>query len=229
MVHEFAEKYFNLPKERRSIIGDAITVVDRLQLEQVTYEYIIHDVFTGGVEPVELFTEDFLNGLSNLLSPEGVVAIVSHLIFVEICGGLARAYKGQNYAGDLLLPSAASVVHTVMSVFPNCRLFREVPAAAVPGAKDYTNMVMFCKKSHAPLIFRDPVEDDFLGSPARRQYLKPQYETNSSYFHRGSDRGRDRILKRGQEGNLRASQLDSAAGHWYVMRSVLPDLVWNNW
>lgn len=44
--------------------------------EQYSYDYIIHDVFTGGAEPVPLFTEGFLAGLRDLLKPDGVVAIV---------------------------------------------------------------------------------------------------------------------------------------------------------
>lgn len=41
-----------------------------------TYDYIIHDVFTGGAEPVELFTQEFLQGLSEMLNADGVIAIV---------------------------------------------------------------------------------------------------------------------------------------------------------
>ena len=77
VVHDFATRYFNLPSNHTSIIGDAIAAVGDLQKERRTYDYIIHDVFTGGVEPIELFTEEFLMDLRNLLSPNGVIAIVS--------------------------------------------------------------------------------------------------------------------------------------------------------
>ncbi|KAJ4331385.1 hypothetical protein N0V85_009957, partial [Neurospora sp. IMI 360204] len=39
------------------------------------FDYIIHDVFTGGAEPVALFTYEFLQNLNSLLKPDGVVAI----------------------------------------------------------------------------------------------------------------------------------------------------------
>ena len=39
--------------------------------------YAVDDVFTGGAEPIELFTYEFLQGLSNLLTSDGVIAIVS--------------------------------------------------------------------------------------------------------------------------------------------------------
>lgn len=41
------------------------------------YDYIVHDVFTGGAEPIELFTVEFLEGLKSLLKDDGAIAIVS--------------------------------------------------------------------------------------------------------------------------------------------------------
>ena len=84
VVHDFATKYFNLPSNHTSIIGDATVFVERVRKApgHDTYDYIIHDVFTGGAEPVELFTEEFLLGLSDLLSKDGVIAIVSLVLLV---------------------------------------------------------------------------------------------------------------------------------------------------
>lgn len=80
VVHEFATRYFNLPKEHVAVIDDALSYVESARQngqQRQTYEYIIHDVFTGGAEPAELFTTEFLTGISDLLKPSGVVAIVS--------------------------------------------------------------------------------------------------------------------------------------------------------
>lgn len=79
IVHEFATKYFDLPQNHTSIIGDAIKIVDDMQKMKETrnpYDYIIHDVFTGGAEPINLFTKEFIMGLSKLLRPDGIIAIV---------------------------------------------------------------------------------------------------------------------------------------------------------
>ena len=78
-MHEFATKYFDLPENHTSIIGDAIKVVGDMQKTKEsrnTYDYIIHDVFTGGAEPIDLFTREFIMGLSDLLKPDGIIAIV---------------------------------------------------------------------------------------------------------------------------------------------------------
>ena len=72
-------QYFDLPLNHTSVIQDAVYFVEQAQLggpEFYSYNYIIHDVFTGGAEPATLFTQEFLQGLSNLLKPNGVIAIV---------------------------------------------------------------------------------------------------------------------------------------------------------
>ena len=79
MVIDFAKKYFNLAQNHTSIIGDAVDFVSDMQTpfpNRKMYDYIIHDVFTGGAEPIDLFTREFLMDLRELLSSEGVVAIV---------------------------------------------------------------------------------------------------------------------------------------------------------
>ena len=79
VVHEFATKYFDLPQNHTSVIGDAIKVVGDMQKAKgtrSTYDYIIHDVFTGGAEPINLFTREFIMRLSDLLRPDGIIAIV---------------------------------------------------------------------------------------------------------------------------------------------------------
>lgn len=79
MVHDFATKYFDLPQNHTSIIGDAIKIVGDMQkAKKMTsaYDYIVHDVFTGGAEPINLFTREFIMGMGDLLRPDGIIAIV---------------------------------------------------------------------------------------------------------------------------------------------------------
>ncbi|KIX10575.1 uncharacterized protein Z518_01659 [Rhinocladiella mackenziei CBS 650.93] len=206
VVHEFAVKYFALPRNHSYYIGDAVAAVRSANSSEVnSYDYIIHDVFTGGVEPVELFTAEFLSGLHMLLKPDGVIAI--------------------NYAGDLMMPAASLIYRTVTSVFPSCRAFREDEAPA-PGVKaeDFTNMVFFCRKRVIPVKFRKPMAADFLGSGARREFLLPKHEILPETFEKNGD-----VLKSGNTKQLEQWQAKSALGHWNVMRTVLPDAIWENW
>jgi hypothetical protein len=148
-----------------------------------------------------------------LLKPEGVIGI--------------------NYGGDLLSPSAALIVRTITSVFPTCRIYRELPApsAAQLALKklDFTNLVVFCTRADRSFGFRRAVQDDFLGTEARRQYLRPLHEVPLSTFDK---EGEPRVLKDGDAKAMRMLegwQRDSAVGHWGVMRGVVPDGVWENW
>jgi spermidine synthase len=77
VVHHFAMKYFDLPGNHTIAIEDATGFVSTESEDHPqAYDYIIHDVFTGGAEPTALFTLEFLQGLEKMLKDDGVVAIV---------------------------------------------------------------------------------------------------------------------------------------------------------
>ncbi|KAK2754425.1 hypothetical protein FQN54_007069 [Arachnomyces sp. PD_36] len=207
VVYKFAREYFTLPSNHTSVVEDAVTFVDRTRKGDTRYDYIVHDVFTGGAEPVDLFTFEFLGGLNALLKDDGVIAI--------------------NYAGDLLTPSAGLIVRTIKSIFPSCRVFREDEPKPDPGERDFTNMVIFCKKAKSPLTFRRPVEADYLQSRARQIFLEPQHEIPPETF--ALKENEQKILKEGETANLRSWQTQSAIGHWKIMRTVIPPGVWENY
>lgn len=216
VVHHYATKYFNLSPNHTAVIDDAVYyVADKSATAPASYNYIIHDVFTGGAEPEALFTQEFLKGLKTLLTDDGVVAI--------------------NYAGDLSLPSTRLVLNTIHSVFPTCRLFRDTPPSPdlSPSDPDFINMVVFCVKNDFDkgkfaIMFREPDEDDYRGSIARRNHLKPKEELEIPFEFMGEDRGGG-ILRRSNVGDLEKWQKLGAVSHWKIMRSVLPDGVWEMW
>jgi hypothetical protein len=212
LVRDYALKYFNLPEKHNSVIADAVTYASETALQNdTTFDFIVHDVFTGGAEPVELFTQEFLQDLRSLLKPSGVIAI--------------------NYAGDLLLPSARLVIRTIKTVFPSCRIYREnaTPTAETLAEelRDFTNMVIFCTNAPTEITFRKPVRGDYLGSKARGHFLVPKHEIKGSLFE--EQEGDGEVLHKGDTSRLEKWQRISAVGHWNVMRTVLPDFIWESW
>ncbi|KAH8665826.1 spermine/spermidine synthase family protein-like protein [Tricladium varicosporioides] len=211
VVHEYALKYFALPENHTPIIRDAVAYAHEVAQSGQKYTYIVHDVFTGGAEPVDLFTVEFIQDLYDSLADTGVIAI--------------------NYAGDLTLPPPRIIVSTIRSIFPSCRIFRESAPdhdKIETDSRDFTNMVIFCTKSASqPVKFRAPNEKDFLGSRARKMFLVPRHEVEGSVLEeREGDGGV--LWKNGTE-RFQGWQEQSALGHWAVMRTVLPEWVWEMW
>ncbi|KAI4215407.1 MAG: hypothetical protein LQ351_002307 [Letrouitia transgressa] len=257
VVHEFATEYFSFPPSpfsaanHTTIIQDATVYVSNPANAVKKYDYIIHDVFTGGSEPTPLFTLSFLSSLRALLAPStGAIAI--------------------NYAGDLRQKRATRIVARVLRVFgaSACRLFRETPppppdatgaAREQAGHIDFANLVIFClngpstSSSSSTVLgtangtrrgvftFRPPTEADFLGSEARRRHLLPQHEVawDDPVLQAHHDDDGDPIIITSEELAREAAadagtehqreRLAGAVGHWAVMRTVLPDVVWEMW
>ncbi|KAK2750432.1 hypothetical protein FQN57_003912 [Myotisia sp. PD_48] len=209
-VHQLAMDYFNYPRHLKTVTEDALLFVHNAKLQSPTprYDFIVHDVFTGGVEPIDLFTSFFMQGLYDLLTDDGAIVI--------------------NYAGDLALPTASLVVRTIKSVFPSCRIFRDHQQREDAKETDYANMVIYCKRTSAPLEFREPIEADYLNSPSRKDSLMPVFEVDSTTLANAPD-GDQSILGPDVPEALQDWQAKGALGHWKVMRGVLPDGVWEKW
>lgn len=208
-VHHMATKYFALPSNHTAILRDAVAYVsETAATSPASFDYIIHDVFTGGAEPAALFTLDFLAGLKALLRADGVVAI--------------------NYAGDLRLESTRLVLNTIHAVFPSCRIFRDQAKGDDVGDDDmdFINMILFCRPTRSTKItFRQPVEADFLDSIVRKRTLFPAKELEVKFK---PEEGAQ-LLTGETVGVLEKGHGASAVDHWGIMRGVLPPRVWELW
>jgi len=220
-VHRLATKYFDLPSEHTAVLQDAVAWVDDEAAKGTRkYDYIIHDVFTGGAEPLSLFTDVFLGNLRSLLNPSGAIAL--------------------NYAGDLGLDLTSRILNTIDHAFDGqCKIYRDQPPTPSSDAEtssrtdapkeDFLNMVVFCRNSPGPIVFREPTAADFLGSKSREHHLLPRPELEIDFPLRRDEDRRGEILRRGEEGAWRSQQAESAIRHWQIMRKVLPDAVWELW
>lgn len=130
----------------------------------------------------------------------------------------------------MLLPPPKIVVQTIRAVFPSCRIYRENPrddAAVATERRDFTNMVIYCTKTpDLPLTFRKAVAADMLQSRTREHFLPPRHEVFERDFRA---EGEVQTLRRNDTGVLERYHEKSAVGHWEIMRTVLPDVVWENW
>lgn len=122
-------------------------------------------------------------------------------------------------------------MRTILQNFPTCRIFREnLPddKAIAETGSDFTNMVIFCRKTTGALTFRNPVKEDYLNSPSRQNFLIPQNEVlPGEVFSNGKDE--EGFLFRNGTDKVKEGQYANAAGHWAVMRSGLPATFWERW
>lgn len=107
VVYDYARHYFKLPKPANVFIQDGHAFL-RSVANASSYDYILHDVFTGGTVPSSLFSVEALQLCKRALKPNGILAL--------------------NYVGGVLPPynsSFATVTSTLQSVFSHVRVFTE--------------------------------------------------------------------------------------------------------
>lgn len=130
-----------------------------------------------------------------------------------------------------MLPTPKIIVRTILQQFPTCRLFRESPPdqKAIAGSGiDFTNMMIFCRKTESPLTFRPAVKEDCLNSISRQNFLNPLNEMlPQDLFSIGDDE--EGILLRNGTDKVSKWQQVNADGHWAIMRNSLPATLWERW
>jgi hypothetical protein len=132
----------------------------------------------------------------------------------------------------MTLPPPRIILKTISTVFPTCRVFRDTPESDTDPNTLFVNLVVFCTKSTStPLTFRKPVAADHLGSLSRREFVPPDPELEVIFPDIRDEKwsSKDSVLRRGNEGIIEKYHRQAALRHWGIMRTVLPDAVWENW
>lgn len=139
-VATFAEQYFGYTPTGDVHLEDARTFIRRTEK---TYDFIVHDTFTGGSTPEHLLSVEVIRQLRTLLRPGGVLAL--------------------NMVGFQQGPRASAtwaVARTLRAVFPTVRAFRDSPIDRHPD--NTTNIIFFASDRtvdptvHAGSRFSDP-------------------------------------------------------------------------
>lgn len=142
------------------------------------YDFAIHDCFTGGSVPHELFSDAFWRDLATIMKPDGVVAVVSRgrrcaepaqghqrrATDVDTLVGaipllLLLTQRPKNYAGLLHSAPALTLRKTLSATFGQCRTFRDALGAVAShgeqeqeGDQELANMVVICSVSWAAAV-----------------------------------------------------------------------------
>ncbi|KAJ1898410.1 hypothetical protein LPJ66_002772 [Kickxella alabastrina] len=205
VVYHAAVGFFGLPRDLNAVhLCDARAFIESAPFG--TYDYIVHDVFTGGSVPPSLFSQEAVAHLHRILLPDGVLAM--------------------NYVG---IPndhrSMAHITATLRTTFEYVRCFIEPnPARKDDPEKDtsgvLSNMMFFA--SDAPLNFQIPAVDS---SPGRNTSLRKA--VLSEMLANEIILPNDAVRPLTDAWNpLSEWQLPGAIQHWHAMRSIFPEEYW---
>ncbi|CAN8071280.1 unnamed protein product [Agarophyton chilense] len=196
VVAQYAEKYFAL--EVPVVVEDAVSYVKKVP--DNTFDYVIHDVFTGGTIPSALFSHEMFMNISRVLTCDGVIAV--------------------NFVGAIESPKtpatqAVSIVfQRLKAVFANVRAFSDGMDSRMH------NVVFFASQDRQRTKFREPVDADFMGSPLRRRALASfqEHEVENAILEGSDSANPDWIMYRGL--------FDIAEEHRSLMYEIHPKDLW---
>lgn len=194
-VARFAAAHFG-------VSGPRVIVTDALKwlksAPDSAYDYVVHDVFTGGAVPASLYSIDTFRLIRRTLRPDGVLA----LNFVGAPSGPA-------------VRAVSAVRARLDAVWSHVAMFGEDTNASV------VNIVFFASDIPQRLTFREFRIEDALGSNLRAHVL----DTFSKL--RLDDTQIPRLdIKEATDSTLNAGQWITAKSHWHAMRTILPAKVW---
>ncbi|KAJ1898420.1 hypothetical protein LPJ66_002759 [Kickxella alabastrina] len=197
--------FFGLPRDLNAVhLYDARAFIESAPFG--TYDYIVHDVFTGGSVPPSLFSQEAVAHLHRILLPNGVLAM--------------------NYVG---IPndhrSMGHITATLRTTFKYVRCFIEPnPARKDDPEKDtsgiLSNMMFFA--SDAPLNFQIPTVDSSPGkNTSLRKAVLSEMLANEIILPIDAMRPLTDAWN-----PLSEWQLPGAIQHWHAMRSIFPEEYW---
>ncbi|KAK3846320.1 MAG: hypothetical protein J3R72DRAFT_434624 [Linnemannia gamsii] len=222
-VFDFATEYFDWPAPNEKFIQDGRQFIRNAP--EGKYDYVIHDVFTGGGVPPSLFSLEALHDIQRIMRPDGVLAL--NMV------GSENPIKAQ---------ALNSVRHTLHTAFKHVVAFKESP----DDDDAYQNIVFFA--AQFPIEFED-YEPPAYPSQEQIEFWQKQHQAGGHSGHalRPSEM-RDWILGSFQDwalktpydptkgelildrnNTLNGMQRMGAEDHWHAMRSLLPLDFWINY
>ncbi|KAJ3022662.1 hypothetical protein HKX48_005592 [Thoreauomyces humboldtii] len=202
-VVEFAHEFFDLPHPKSTHVTDGRAFIDTAPSS--SYDFVIHDVFTGGLVPRTLFSVEALEGVKRILKSDGVLAL--------------------NFVGTMESVATHTVIRTLRHVFPYLECYSE----STPDAADQPalyNMVFFASPKR--IKFNLPPMDSLETKSAMyRRFLDefPSYYASDWIREDRLDNGTAIVTDANNP--LEGLQVGSAIEHWTVMRTIFPHEFWS--
>jgi predicted membrane-bound spermidine synthase len=150
-VYDAARTFFGLPDPGPSkvFLEDAKSWVATQRgsfpagSKEARYDFVVHDLFSGGGVPEQLFTLEFWEDLKAILTPEGVVVVVRDTFHPSAKKDYCLFLFNQNFAGIPKSDSSKMVLLTLEKSFGQCRGFHDnfEPLLEEKYATEFVNIV----------------------------------------------------------------------------------------
>ncbi|KAG0214632.1 hypothetical protein BGX28_001670 [Mortierella sp. GBA30] len=220
IVADYASMYFDWPKPHQLFIQDGRQFIKNAP--EGKYDYVIHDVFTGGGVPPSLFSLEALQDIQRIMKPDGVLAL--NMV------GSEHPVKAK---------ALNSVRRTLHMAFKHVVAFKE----NFDDRDAYQNIVFFAAQfpiefgRYEPPPF--PTEEEIemlrqrgghiehaLRPSVMRDWILTSFQdwTLSTPFDPSLG---ELIMDRNN--TLNGMQRHGAEDHWHAMRSLLPLDFWMNY
>lgn len=198
VVTNFATRYFGL-KGVRTFVQDGVRYLQNT--DRGLYDFVVHDVFTGGAVPVQLYTMGVWRNTRRVMRDNGVLA-------VNFVGALDR--------NSAAAGAVALIYDRLLKVFGHVRMFSDGLGSSTH------NIVFFASATEDGVKFRKPIEKDFLGSDMRRTALEEfeQFEVS-----RESLGGQLQDVE-GSDWLLHMGQWNTSRSHVRLMRQLHTVELW---
>ncbi|KAJ3125477.1 hypothetical protein HK098_000230 [Nowakowskiella sp. JEL0407] len=132
-VYKFARKYFELPETNYRVM-DGRRYVE--ECEAGVYDVVVHDVFTGGEVPRELYSLEMWRQVRRVMKHDGIL--------------------GVNFVGSLTSKATKSVIKTLRSVFKYVSVYSEPQRDESLRHPDTVRNLVVYASNALPISFRDP-------------------------------------------------------------------------
>ncbi|KAG0258459.1 hypothetical protein BG011_003282 [Mortierella polycephala] len=220
VVADYASTYFDWPKPNQLFIQDGRQFIK--SAPENKYDYVIHDVFTGGGVPPSLFSLEALQDIQRIMKPDGVLAL--NMV------GSESPIKAQ---------ALYSVRRTLHAAFKHVVAFKESPedpdafqnivffAAQFPIEFDpyvpppfpteEEKEILKARGGHADHALRPSLMRDWILSSFQDWPLSTPYDSSMGEL----------IMDRNN--TLNSMQRLGAEDHWHAMRSLFPQDFWINY
>ncbi|KAJ2600276.1 hypothetical protein GGF39_001854 [Coemansia sp. RSA 1721] len=209
-VHRAAEQFFDLPRDLNTVyLQDARQYIETAPT--ALYNYIVHDVFTGGSVPASLFSKEAIAHVRRIMLPSGVLAM--------------------NYVG---VPNDKRVmehiVATLRTSFKHVRCFGEFEAKNYYTFKrdkerqmnSMVNMMFFASNERIEFRIPQPSQKSKSNASIRDAMLTSMLGNEVMLDHLSSD-----VRPLTDSWNpLTQWQVGTAIDHWHTMRKLFSEEYW---